>query len=242
MLDLTMKTTLTVATITIFILTIAAIGAVSAQIAVVGVTRGNTLTYSYKMNWNSTDPNAVVPAADVDLNNTNFIQLRIVNVTNTAINIDFVRTFKNGTAIIQNGNVDVNSQIIQIPYGMLIIRANANPNEKVYPAGGHATLNETSLRTYSIGQVETIHYLFSTNSSTYYEKTEIYYDRASGAALEYNFEARETSGTFVATTNETMMITSWAVLPEFPTTVFLAGLLIALSLVAIIAKKRFHTQ
>jgi len=240
--DLAMKKSLTVATITIFILTIAIVGTVSAQIAVVGVTKGNTLTYSYKVSWNSTDANSVVPAAYVDLNNTNFIQLRIVNVTNTAINIDFVRTFKNGTAITQNGNVDVNSQIIEIPYGVLLIRANANPNEKIYPAGGHATLNETSLRTYSIGEVETIHYLSTTNSNTNYEKTDIFYDRASGAALEYNFEVTETSGAFVTTTKVTMMITSWIVLPEFPTTVFLAGLLIAISIVAIIAKKRFHIR
>jgi hypothetical protein len=233
-----MKSTLTVVAITIFILTIAAIGTVSAQIAIVGVTKGNTFTYTYNISWNSTNPTALVPAAYVDLNNTNFVQLRIINVTNTAINIDFVRTFKNGTTVTQNGNVDVNSQVIGIPYGTLIIRANANPNERIYPAGGHATLNETSLRTYSMGEVETIHYLSSTNSSTNYEKTEIYYDRATGAALEYSFETTEISGTFVTTSQVTMMINSWDVIPEFLTTVFLGGLLLATATVAIIAKKR----
>jgi hypothetical protein len=233
-----MKTTLSVVAIIICILSIAVIGTVSAQVAIVGVTKGNTFTYNYRVNWNSTDPNAIVPATNGDLNNTNFIQLRIINVTNTAINIDFVRTFKNATVVTQNGNVDVNSQVIGIPYGTLIIRANANPNERIYPAGGHATLNETSLRTYSMGEVETIHYLLSTDSSTNSEKTEIYYDRATGAALEYNFETTEKSGTFVTTTQVTMMINSWNVIPEFQTTVFLAGLLIIPVIVAIIVKKR----
>jgi hypothetical protein len=233
-----MKRTLNVIVITICILSIAVIGTVTAQIAIVGVTKGNTFTYNYYISWNSTNPTAVVPAAYVDLNNTNFVQLRIINVTNTAINIDFVRTFKNGTTITQNGNVDVNSQVIGIPYGTLIIRANANPNERIYPAGGHATLNETSLRTYSMGEVETIHYLSSTNSSTNDEKTEIYYDRATGAALEYNFVTTEKLGTFVTTTQVTMMINSWDVIPEFPTTVFLAGLLIASAIVSIVVKKR----
>jgi len=126
------------------LLTITSMGTAFAQTTVIGVHPGNTFDYSYRLLWNSNDPTATVPAEYVDLNKTQSIRISIVSVSGSLVNVDIAKHFKNGTVTKQNGNLDVNSQVIEIPYGVLIIRAAANPNEKIYPVGGHATLGETT--------------------------------------------------------------------------------------------------
>jgi hypothetical protein len=209
-----MKTKLIRATIILFLIAMTVTGTVTAQNAIVGVNPGDRFDYNYSITWDSTNPGAQVPEADVDLNNTEFVRISIVNVTGTRINADFTRQYKNGTVIKKNGNIDVYSQILEIPYSVLIIRAFANTNEKIYPAGGYPTLSETEFRTTSVGRIETIHFLSPTTSQLNYERTEIFYDRTRGVGLEYNFEARETSGSYVTTTKVTLLLTSW-VIPEF---------------------------
>ena len=236
-----MKNKLAKVVVILFLLTMSLTGTALAQNAIVGVNPGNKFEYSYNITWTSTDPNAPVPAAEVDLNNTEFVRISIVNVTGTLINADFTRQYKNGTATKQNGNIDVNSQVLEIPCSVLIIRAFANTNEKIYPAGGHPTLNETEFRTYATGRVETIHYLSPTSSETNYQKTEIYYDRARGVGLEYHLETVETSGSTINTTKVTMEITSMAI-PEFPSIVLLLAPAIALGIIAIAAKKNLRNQ
>jgi hypothetical protein len=231
-----MKIKLAEAAIILFLLTVSLTGTAFAQNAIVGVNPGNKFTYSYNITWTSTDPNAQVPAADIALNNTEFVQIGIENVTGTLINADFTRQYKNGTTTKQNGNIDVNSQILEIPYSVLVIRAFANTNEKIYPAGGYPTLNETEFRTYPTGRVETIRYHSSMGSETNNQTTEIFFDRARGVGLEYHFETVETSGSTVTTTKVTMMITSMAV-PEFPSVVLLLAALVALSVIIVAVKK-----
>jgi hypothetical protein len=206
-----MKIKLAITSIIVFLLAIAFIGTALAQTANVGVNPGNTVDYSYKINWASTDPTATVPAQYVELNNTQFIRLHIINVEDTQINVNFVRHYNNGTETTQNGNINVNTQVLEVPYSVMIIRSHANPEEKIYPVGGHATLSGTSTRTYPIGQIETIRYVYSHISSTSDEETEIFYDRANGVGLEYNWALNETSGSYFTTTKETLLLTSMTV-------------------------------
>ena len=131
------------------------------------------------------------------------------------INVDVTRHFNNGTEKTQNGNIDVNTQVLDVPYSILIIRANANPGEKIYPAGGHAILSDTATRTYSIGQVDTVRYESPDTTDGNSQKTEIYYGKTNGVAVEYTLISQETSGSYVTTTRETVLISSW-VIPEFP--------------------------
>jgi hypothetical protein len=236
-----MKNKLAKVAVILFLLTMSLAGTAFAQNAIVGVNPGNKFEYSYNITWTSTDPNALVPTVDIDLNNTEFVRIGIVNVTGTLINADFTRQYKNGTATKQNGNIDVNSQILEIPYSVLIIRAFANTNEKIYPDGGYPTLNETEFRTYTTGRVETIRYVSSMGSETNNQTTEIFFDRARGVGLEYHFETVETSGSTVNTTKVTMEITSMAI-PEFPSIVLLLVPAIALGIIAIAAKKNLSNQ
>ena len=224
------------ASVLIFLLAITLVGTALAQTVTVGVAPGNTFNYTYKINWGSTDPSATVPSEYVRLNQTQYIRLNIVSVDGTQINVDFTRHFTDGTEDTQNGNININTQVLEIPYSVMIIRAGANSGEKIYPVGGHATLNETAARSYSIGQVETIRYVSPETTGPNSERTEIFYDKANGVGLEYNFVSSETSGSYVTTTTETLMITSWTI-PEFPSVLLLLVSVIAISILIVAVKK-----
>ena len=232
-----MKTNLAIAVLLFCLLAVASTQTAFAQTATVGVNAGNTFNYSYTLTWSSTDPTATMPSEYTKLMDTQSIQLSIVSVEGTLINVDFTRHFKDGTESKQNGNIDVNTQVLEIPYSVIIIRAGANPGEKIYPLGGHATLNETSTKSYSIGQIETIRYISPETTEPNFEKTEIFFDRANGVGLEYNFESQETSGSYVTTIKENLIITSW-VIPEFPSAAFLMLLLIAIPIVLVAYRKK----
>jgi hypothetical protein len=236
-----MRTNLAIVVLLLCLLAIASTQTALAQTATVGVNAGNTFKYSYTLTWESTDHAATMPSEYAKLRDTEFVQLSIVSVEGTLVNVDFTRHFKDGTESKENGNIDVNTQILGIPYSVIIIRAGANPGEKIYPLGGHATLNDTSTKTYPVGQIETIRYISPATTGSSIEKTEIFYDRANGVGVEYNLETQETSGSYVTTTKETLMITSWeitATTPEFPLTAVLLILLIAIPIVLLVVYKK----
>ena len=232
-----MKTKVTSTIVLLILLSIVLTPLVLGQTTTVGVKPGDTFNYSYRINWDSTDPTATVPAQYEELNNTQFIRITVITVTGSLINVDFTRHFNNGTEQTQNGNIDVNTQILEIPYSVLIIRADANPGEKIYPAGGHAILNDTATRTYEIGKVDTIRYVSPDTAGANSEKTEIYYSRTNDVGVEYTSVSQETSGSSVTTTRETMLISSW-VIPEFPVTTILVILLLAIPILMIANKKK----
>jgi hypothetical protein len=205
-----MKTKVASTLALLFLLTIASTQLVLGQTVSVGVKPGDTFNYSYQVNWDSTDTAATVPSQYAELNTTQFIRITVITVSDSQINVDFTRHFGNGTEKTQNGNIDVDTQILEIPYSQLIIRADANPGEKIYPAGGHAILSDTSTRSYSVGQVDTIQYISV---------------------------SQETSGSYITTTKETLLITSW-VIPEFPAATVLLILLLAIPMLLIAYKKK----
>jgi hypothetical protein len=153
--------------------------------------------------------------------------------------MDITKHFKNGTQSTQNGNTDVDKQVIDIPYSFLIIRSNANPNEKIYPSGGHAIITETVPRTYEKGTRETNHYISESTTEDTYEKLEIYFDRTTGVAVEYYNEFRETSNSYVTTIKETATLDSsilWTI-PEFPAYAILLILAFTSLFIALYVKK-----
>ena len=228
---------LVISSLLLCLLAIASTQTALAQTATVGVNAGNTYNYSYTLTWESTDPAATMPSEIAQLKETQSIQLKIISVEGTLINLDSIRKFKNGTESIQNGNIDVNLQVLEVPYSRMIIRADANPGEKVYPLGGRPTLNETATKTYSIGQIETISYISTVTLISGSQKTEIYYDRANGVGLEYTLETQETSGPYLTTKKETLVLTSW-VIPEFPSITVLMILLLAIPIMLVAYKKK----
>src|SRR5665647_2438493 len=109
-----MKTKVTSTIVLLILLSIVSTPLVLGQTTTVGVKPGDTFNYSYRINWDSTDPTATVPAQYEELNNTQFIRITVITVTGSLINVDFTRHFNNGTEQTQNGNIDVNTQILEI--------------------------------------------------------------------------------------------------------------------------------
>jgi hypothetical protein len=235
-----MKTNLLVKTYLVFLLLITVAGTVFAQTATAGVTKGNTFDYDYNILWESNDPKASPPAEYVDLNYTQWFRISIADVGAFLITVQTTLHLKNGTENTKTGSVNVDEQTINVPFGFLLIRANSNPNEKIYPGGDYAaTINETVLRTYPNGQRQTSHYITETTKGNTYEKTETFFDRATGVAVESQYESRETSGSYITTTKETITIKSsnvWTI-PEFPTYAILLILTFTSLFIALYVKK-----
>ena len=197
-----MKTKLFTALCTFLILTLSIVVTTYAQTVSVGVSSGNIFEYDYSFSWESTDPNATMPSVYKELIDIQSIKITIKNVSMSLINLDITKNYMNGTSSTQSGTVDVDKQEINIIYGFLIIRSNANPNELIYPSGGHEKLGETTTRTYPVGQIETIRYIKNVTSETTYMKVEIFYDVVTGVAAEYQYEYTEMSDSYTTTTKE----------------------------------------
>ena len=191
---------------TFFILTLPTLVTTSAQTVTVGVNPGNIFEYNYAFSWESTYPNATMPSEYKELKDTQNIKITIKNVFESLINLDLTKNFKNGTLSTQSGTIDVDKQEINIIYGFLIIRSNANTNELIYPSGGHEKLGETTTRTYPVGQIEIIRYIKTDTSETTFMKVEIFYDIVTGITAEYQYEYREMSDSYATTIKESMIL------------------------------------
>jgi hypothetical protein len=222
-----------------FVIAVAILESATAQTVTIGVNPGSVFTYSYTLLWDSTNQNAIIPPEYIELNQTQSIQITITSVSGSLINLDVNKIYKNGTTTTESGITDVDKQKIDTPYSFLIIRANANPGEKIYPSGGYATFTETELRTYQVGQIETINYIKEETSLQGYEKTEIFFDRATGAATEYQNEISEIIGNYETTTKETLILESRTLATKIDYTIYLIPLVIIIAtlLVLFLARK-----
>jgi subtilase family serine protease len=214
-----------------------------AQSVIAGVSKGETFDYSYSLIWTSTDPSATPPNDLVEYNNTQKIQFKITNVEGPDIGVDFVRLFNNGTQTVQSGSINIESGTVSVPYGFLIVSANLNKNQQVYPTGGHQVITDTVTRSFAGIQRET-NVISSEDSS---EKTTIDFDRAKGVAFDYLFEIREASGNYNIVSTETLTNTNsndWAVasstlsLPLIAIVIVIIAIIIVAVAIAVFRKKR----
>src|SRR3989304_5709249 len=95
------------AALSVLVLCFAFAQQVQAQEYQVGVSQGNTFKYDMTFYWNSTNPNAVVPASWANANGTEYFQATIKVITGTTVTIDTVWRFLNGTEISNTELVDV---------------------------------------------------------------------------------------------------------------------------------------
>jgi len=206
--DINMKIKLITILMTLLFLLVVFEGVAFAQTANVGVTKGETFDYSYSLQWSSTDPTAIIPSSYVELNNTQTIQFTVTDISNAQISLEKTIIFKNGTQTSENGYVNINTGTIEINYGTIIVGSGLNVGGKIYPAGGHAIINATTIRTYPSGQRETNYYVTETGTQNNFVKLEIYYDKLVGAAVNYYWESTENSGSYTTTTTETLTSTN----------------------------------
>jgi hypothetical protein len=186
----------------------------SAQSVVAGVSKGETLDYSYNLIWTSTDASLNPPSDLVEYNNTEKIQFKITDVSGPIISVDFVRLFKNGTQTIQSGTINIDSGTVTIPYGFLIIGANLSKNQQIYPTGGHQTITDTTTRVYPSAQRETNILSGGDPNSEY---TTIYFDKLTGIAVDYSYAIYQALDESKINSTETLTNTNSAVWISIPT-------------------------
>ena len=197
-----------IALTTVVLEILAIIVTVSAGSATVGVSKGQTFDYSYQLLWSSTDPNEVAPSNYIQLNNTQTIQLKVTDVSGSKISIEKTNILKDGTQNKVDGYVDINTGTIEIAFGSLIVSTNLNTGDLLYPSGGHATINDASFRSYSVGQREINHVISQTNEVDYTDKVEIYFDKLTGVAVSYSYDSSSTSNGYTDTTQENLTCTN----------------------------------
>jgi hypothetical protein len=188
-----------------------------AQTVLVGVSTGGVYTYDYTLTWSSTDPTQTsIPSEFLEYSKIQSVQISVQSISGSTINTEVKTYYKNGTDVTQNGYVDVSSGAVHVPFGFVIARSGMNANEKIYPFGGESTINDTTQRIYATGPRETSHNLIEISSASYYEKTELYFDKQLGIAVNYNYESRATTGGFTNNFTEALVNTNsavWAVNP-----------------------------
>jgi hypothetical protein len=180
------------------------------QTVVAGVSRNETFDYSYSIIWTSTDPSATPPSDLVEYNNTQKIEFKITDVSGAILSVDFTRTFANGTRAFQAGTINIESGTSSVPYGFLIVGANLNKNQQVYPTGGHQTITDTVTRSYASGVQRETNVISSDVSS---EKTTLDFDKIKGIAVDYLYEIQQTSGNYNIVSTEILTNTNsdaWA--------------------------------
>jgi hypothetical protein len=222
---------------------LAATSVASAQSVMAGVSKGETFDYSYNLIWTSTDPSATPPNDLVEFNNTQKIQFKITDVDGPDISVDFIRLFNNGTQTVESGSINIESGTVSVPYGFLIVGANLNKNQQVYPTGGHQVITDTVTRSFAGVQRET-NVISGEDSS---QKTTIDFDRSKGVALDYSFEIRETSGNYNIVSTETLTSTNsnnWGVasstlsLPLVAIVIVIIAVIIVVVAFVVFRKKR----
>jgi hypothetical protein len=216
-----------------------------AQNTTPGVSKGDTFDYTYTFYWETTNPTLTVPQAFVELNETQHFKITVADVSNSILTLDVTKYFKNATENTERGTADIVNEVINVPFGFLILASNIGGTDKMYSSGGSAVFTETLQKTYPDGQRETNHRLYEATGEDRYQRMEAYYDKASGVAYEYIAENQQTANSYVTTTRETMTLTEssiWVV-PEFPfyivPLIFAAGSAILLFTVKCVKKTNY---
>jgi hypothetical protein len=171
------------------------LGLQSNQI-VPGVKEGDVFTYDIKGFWNSTDPNATLPEAFLQLNMTEWYRITVTEVSGAQVSIDTTWRFNNGTELEGTGYVNVETGINYPTQGFwAIYAANLRAGDQVRPNGpDRSTVNETITREYGAsGTRETnrlslvLEYYDAddpTYSTTWTEYINTNFDRQTGMLVE----------------------------------------------------------
>jgi hypothetical protein len=188
-----MKNRVIVGVLLICVLAGATIYSVLAQSeTLVGVKKGDNFTYTFIVNWSSTDPNVVVPQEFSDMNQTLLIHFNVTDVGSTIAYLDINKTMRGGSISSSQGYIEVVSGR-GVDALLFIIGANLTAGQKAYPQSDPAavkagvsaesfTIAETVTRTYMKIAKTVNHYIETVTNQTTgdYVKREAYYEQSTG--------------------------------------------------------------
>jgi hypothetical protein len=165
-----------------------------------GVEDGDNFTYSFVVNWSSTNPNVVVPQEFSDMNQTLSIHFNVTSAAGAMANLEITTILRSGTNSTEMGYSSVSTgRYSGAP--LFLIGANLTSGDQVYPqsdpaavaAGASAqpfTINETVTRTY-LGTAKTVNHYSSreTNATTGDNvNRDAYYEKSTGVLMEMVIE------------------------------------------------------
>jgi hypothetical protein len=222
--------------ISIFLLVVL-VGAASAQMRTVGVSVGNTFTYSANIGWSSNEPNATPPSDLVEANNTQSEEVDVTAISGTNVTAQITVYFKNGTETTLGGWLDVNTGESENAT-IFFISANLTKGNSMYNSAIYDTaiINETVPRTYLNVSRDTNHLNITASSGTQSSSTDVYWDKSTGVLVEFLQEVTNQTGTYTTMESSSLQIISsdlWTV-PEFPTWTSTLLILIAITSAAMV--------
>src|SRR3989304_2035817 len=123
-----------VTSLSLLLLSTTMIGGIWAQTYAPGVAEGDTFTYDITGFWNSNDPRATIPQSLLELNETDYYEVRINSTSGAEVMADSVRHFKNGSDVTSALGI-VNLETGATTSLLLILAANLNANDRIHPTG-----------------------------------------------------------------------------------------------------------
>ena len=192
----------------------------SAQPRTVGVSVGNTFTYSPTVSWSSNDSTATPPSYLVEFNDTQWEEFTVTAISGTNITMQATTDYKNGTEITTGGWVDVNTGDTE-NMSEEVISANLAARDSVYTSSPYNSyvINDTVIRTYLSGERDTNHINLASSGTPSYSN-DLYWDKTTGVLVEVVQDVTNQTGGYTTTWSLDIQITSsnvWTVVPEFPT-------------------------
>jgi hypothetical protein len=171
------------------------LGLQSDLVAVPGVKGGDYFTYDIKSFWISPDPD-VTPEEDfLEINQTEWFKVSVIEVSGAEVSINTIWRFNNGTELERTGTMNVEAGIYYPTDGFWAIYAtNLKAGDYVRPFGlDRSTVNKTSSTQYAGGSRETnrislVQEAYDANDPTYtrtwIEYRTVYFDRQTGMLVE----------------------------------------------------------
>jgi hypothetical protein len=165
-----------------------------------GLKDGDNFTYSFIVNWSSTDPNEVVPQEYSNMNQTLSIHFNVTSAAATIVNLNITNLNRDGTNSTEMGYSSISTgRYSGAP--LFIIGANLTEGDQVYPdsdpvavaAGAAAlsfTINETVPKSYLGTARQVNHYTNREDNVTSgdYVTRSAYYDQTTGLLMEMTIE------------------------------------------------------
>jgi len=224
-------------TLTSTLLMLALVAAAQAQPGTVGVVASNTFTYGVTASWSSNDPSASPPTSWQNVNETQWMQVAVDEVSGTNITGETITHYVNGTETIRDGWVDLYSGTGSLAF--FIISANLVKGDWIYLLAT-ATVTDIVPRTYSGGARNTDYLSLNSSSGTQTVYGDFYWDEPTGALVEFLQKTVTQNGAYTTTSTTHYQITGsnvWTV-PEFSTWAPPVITLIAVTSAAVIVAKQ----
>lgn len=201
----------------------------------IGVSDGDTFSYSYLCYYQSDDASFSMPPDFSWINQTQYYMMNVTGISGQAVNYDTHMFFMNGSSIAGYGYMNMQNGVNSMMQGYnpmsgtyaggyFFMQSNVGMMGRMYPSSTNSPIvNDTVTRSYPDGERTLNHMYFILNQNGDINQTDYYFDQATGTMVEWREQYIQTHGSLQANSTQIMQITQssvWTV-PEFPALIVL---------------------